>query len=199
MPETQHYSVVFSGTLAGQFVQSVLHVKSEIATPVNSFASALLIAQDINDNGVQEAWMDMLPVDYLMTSLRVRRIDGTGGATAILIRGQLTQPDGQRAGAINSAQVNPVITWIGTTSPDKPGKTFVPGVSEDDLNEMVLLEAIVTAYQAFAEAWKDGGTLGGVDTWKGCIWRREAEVGDLIFAAQVSPLIGTQKKRLHPV
>jgi hypothetical protein len=202
----EHYECVFSGTLAGQFVQTVLNVKATIAVPVNAFATALLIAQDIAANGIQSSFAACLPVDYLFTSLRVKKIDGSGGPTAIVLVSDFTDPAGVRAGSISSAQVNPLIIWIGTTTPDKTGRTFIPGVSETDIDDMILVAGLITAYQAFIADWIAGGTIGGVDDYHGCIVHRTTGApphvfssGDLIFAGQVSPLIGTQRKRLHPV
>jgi hypothetical protein len=193
------YECVFSGLLAGQFVQNVLHAKVDIATPVNPFASALLLAQDISNNGLSEKYLDALPSDYTATSLRVRKISGTGGPTAIVLATTWPGAVGIRAGEISSAQVNPLITWIPTEAPDKPGRTYMPGVSEDDIDQMALSGTLVGALQIFADAWVAGGTLGGVDTWVGAIWRRVTSNIDAIFAGQVSPLIGTQRRRLHPV
>lgn len=201
------YEVVISGLLAGQFVQNVLHCQAEVATPVNPFATALLIAQDIAANGVISLYLDALPSDYLGTSLRVRKVTPPGGPTAIVLGAAWTLTAGQRTGQISSAQVNPLISWITTDEPDKPGRTYMPGVSEADIDQMALSGAIIIALQAFADGWIDGGTIGGVDTWVGSIWRRNdpngeppvPSVNDVIFAGQVSPLIGTQRRRLHPV
>lgn len=200
------YEVVFSGTLAGQFVQTVQHVQATIATPTNSFAQALLIAQDINTGGTQSGFMDCLPDVYRMTSIRVRQILPTGGATAILTAGDLTVNVGARSGGISAAQVNPLMIWIPTVAPNKTGRLFFPGVSEDDIDDMVLDAPLITAYQAFAQLWIDGGTLGGVDEWHGAVLRKSAPPPpivpvstDLIAFGQISPLIGTQRRRLRPV
>jgi hypothetical protein len=194
------YEVTFSGVLAGQFVQTVQHVKATIATPVNPFASALLIIQDINNNGLLDAWMAILPDVYTLTSMRCRRVSGTGGATAIIVGGDLTTTTGQRAGGISSAQVSPLIIWIGTTLPDKTGRLFVPGVSESDIQDMQLVAGLLTDMNLFITAWIAGGTVGSVDTYEGAIYRRTPAIAtDVIFAGQVSPLIGTQRRRLRPV
>ena len=204
---TETYEVIWNGTLAGQFVQTVQHVQAEIATPVNPFASALLIAQDINNNGIQAAFIACLPVDYLCTSLRVRKVSGTGGPTAILVQSDLAAFTGLRSGSISSAQVNPLMIWIATTTPEKTGRLFFPGISEDDIDDMVIVAPLIAIFQLFSVAWIAGGTLGGPDTYKGAIFCRArplevppvAASTDLIFAGQISPLIGTQRRRLHPV
>lgn len=200
------YEVVITGHLAGQFVQTVQHVQATIATPVNPFASALLIAQDITFGPVIDSWCSMLPIDWVGSSVRVRKVDGAGGPTAIVLVSNWSSPGGARPGSISSAQVNPLIIWIGTDTPDKTGRLFIPGVSETDIDDMVLTGGLLTAIQAFVTAWIAGGTLGGVDSYVGAIYRRArtgpppvAASTDVIFAGQVSPLIGTQRRRLRPV
>jgi hypothetical protein len=96
--------------------------------------------------------------------------------------------------------------WIPTTAPNKTGRLFFPGVSEDDIDDMVLDPTLVTAYQTFATTWIDGGTVGGVDEYHGAVLRKSAPPppivpvsSDLIAFGQVSPLIGTQRRRLRPV
>jgi hypothetical protein len=201
------YEVIWNGTLAGQFVQTVQHVQATIAVPVNPFASALLIAQDLEANGINDLWLGMLPDDYKVTSLRVRKVSGAGGPTAILTQAQLGTFQGTRSGPISSAQANPLIVWIPTTSPDKTGRVFLPGVGEPDIDQMILIGALITEMQAFIAGWIAGGTLGGVDSYRGVVYRRARPLEvppvvastDVIFAGQVSPLIGTQRRRLHPV
>ena len=196
---TENYEVVFSGTLAGQFVQTVLHAKCTIATPVNPYLTALLLLQDIETNHVGEQFTTCLPVDYVMTSMRARKVGSGGGTTAVILQAALLQPDGQRPGNISSAQVNPVLTLIGVTDVNSPGRIYFPGVSESDIDQMVLGNALIAELLNFGNKWKDGGTLGGVDSWVGGIYRRVPNTVDTIAGCQVSPWIGTQKRRLRPV
>jgi len=197
---------VISGTLAHQFVQTVQHVQANIATPVNPFASALLIAQDITSGSIISDFMGILPSDYQGTSVRVRRVLPAGGATAIVLSADWSTSAGARSGEISSAQVNPLINWIGTTDPEKTGRLFIPGVSEADIDGMALSSPIIALYNTFIATWIAGGTVGGVDTYVGAILRKSAPPppivpvsSDIIFAGQVSPLIGTQRRRLRPV
>lgn len=193
------YEIVISATLAGQFVQTVQHVLANIAITVNPFQTALNIIDDINGNGILDAFLAMVPEDYKITSIRGRRVFPVGSATAIRVGSELSGTDGLRSGSISSAQVNPCIIWIPTATPNRVGKLFVPGISEDDIEEMALVNDIVAKYNLFATAWIGGGTLGGGDEYHGCVYSREDHSADLIFAGQVSPLIGTQRRRLRPV
>jgi len=205
---TEIYQWTLSGTLAGQFVQTVQHVKAQIAAPVNPFLTGLAIAQTMVDaGGLVEKLMDCLPADYTATSLRVKQVLPTGGPEAIILANDFTSPIvGQRTGEISSAQVNPLIIWIPTTTPSKTGRIFLPGVSESDIDEMALVTALIEACNVFAAAYVAGWGIGiTADTFFGCVLRRSPTVphtplsGDTILAGQVSPLIGTQRRRLHPV
>lgn len=198
---SQVFECIFSGHLAGQFVQNILHVDYDNATSLDSFSAANDIASGLNTAGqAVDGWCGMLPQDYTLTSLRVRKLLGGGGATAIISGGLLSSNQGARTGDISSAQVAPLIIWVGTTTPDKTGRTFLPGVSEDDIDEMALVTGLQTEMNGFAVLWASGasgGTAG--QQYKGAIFRRVAGLWDLIAAGYPSPHIGTQRRRLLPM
>jgi hypothetical protein len=197
----QVYEIVPSGILGGQFVQNVLHCEVDETTPQNPFIVASQIIEEFNGAGqFVPTWLQMLPEDYKLTSLRVRRITDGGGPTAIATGGALFAQDGDRSGAISSAQVCPLIIWVGIDDPDSTGRTFLPGVSEDDVDEMTLVAGLQTEMLNFVGYWKGGGTLPtSAFPWSGCIYKRATDVGDPIIGGYVSPLIGTQRRRLRPV
>jgi len=197
----QVYEFTPSGILGGQFVQNVLHVEVDETTPENPYTVASEINTFMNGGGnFVDAWLNMLPEDYKLTSIRCRRVTGTGGPTAIIAGGALSAQDGLRTGAISSAQVSPLIIWVTTNDPDSTGRTFLPGVSEDDVDEMQLVVGLINEIDGFVNFWKGGGTLVGTGfNWGGCIYKRSGDVGDPIMGGYVSPLIGTQRRRLRPV
>jgi hypothetical protein len=195
------YEVIPSGILGGQFAQCVLHVEVDETTVQNAYIVAKSLADEFN--GLPKfvgLWCNMLPADYLMTSLRVRKLASTGGATAVIAGGALASNTGQRAGSISSAQVSPLIIWVPITDPQDTGRTFLPGISEDDIDDMQIVTGLLDEINDFVDYWKGGGTLvTPAFTWSGCIYRRASQIGDAIQAGYVSPLIGTQRRRLRPV
>lgn len=195
------YELVVSGVLAGQFVQNVLHstVDNTGSTPPFQMADELLQTWGLNGDFVSP-WCDILPDDYKITSLRCRRVLTTGGPTQIYLGANLAEDTGQRTGQISSSQVCPLLIWIGNSAPSKTGRTFLPGVSEDDINEMQMQASLLTAMDAFGTVWRDGGTTVNLSyAWGGAILRRGGPSADPITAFRVSPLIGTQRRRLRPV
>jgi hypothetical protein len=204
---TEIYECVLSGTLAGQFVQTVTHWSIENSGSTSGYA----VAKDLNEDfagsgGFIEAFVNRLPGDYVCTSSRVKKANPVGGPTNIILAGAMTASTGGAPSGISSAQVNPLVILIGTTTPSHTGRIFMPGVSEDDIDDMQYSPAWLTAmadFTAFLEASHVTSTL--AYTYRNCIGRRKKTSpynilsGDLTAAAYISPLVGTQRRRLHPV
>lgn len=197
MPEV--YECVLSGTLAGQFCQTVQHVHTDFGPAASPFGTAKEIGLDLvgADQPIMQ-YIRGLPEDYEATSLRVRRVAPTGGPTAIILAAEFTNATGERTGTISSAQVAPLLIFIPTTLPAKVGKVFYCGVSEDDIDEMALVAGLLTAMNNFGDAWTNGGSVGG-GNYVGCVYRRLTLTADDIADHYVSPHIGTQRRRLLPV
>ena len=195
------YECIISGTLAGQFVQTVLHVNCDNTLPEPPFDVAQALVDLFIGNGeLVELYCGALPADYACTSFRARRILTAGGPSAIGLSSAMAVNSGARTGNISSAQVNPVIIWIPTTNPAKTGRTFMPGVSEADIDEMVYSSGLITALDAFGTYFEDGGTLPlGSIAWTGAIYRRALSASHGITNHRVSPVVGTQRRRLRPV
>lgn len=195
------YEIVISGTLAGQFVQSVFHIGADNTgdEPPYEVAESILDALNVA-NGFLQRWCELHPASYLVTSMRVRRIGATGGPTAIMLSGAMFLADGQRTGPISSAAVNPVLIWLTTLNPAKPGRTFVCGISETDIDAMVYTASWLLAADALILSVVTPGTLAlGSIAYSFGIYRRVLLQCNDIFAGRVSPVVGTQRRRLHPV
>lgn len=198
------YEVVFTGVLAGQFVQTVQHVMADEPADNGAFVTARELIGVANFDPLVDIFLGMLPEVYTLTSVRCRRVFPAGGPTAITLAGVYTNQVGTRTGEISAAQVNPVILWIGETDEADLGKLFVPGISEDDIENMALSAAVVTAYYEWVNAWVAGFLVSAVP-YHGAIAKRAPasphnviSVRQIVYG-QVSPLIGTQRRRLRPV
>jgi len=193
------YRVTVTGYLANEFVQSVFHFTGPNTGPEPSYLRAKNLLDALNDPaGWINFFMEMVPEDYKASSLSAQRVSVGGGPKAVILADLLATSVGQRSGNISSAQANPLIIWIPAEAPSKVGKTFVPGVSEDDIDEMLLTGDLIGAINNFTDAHIAGVTV-SADELDGSVFRRATHDGDGIDYARVSPLIGTQRKRLHPV
>lgn len=200
------YECTLSGNLHGQFVQTVWCLWYDNTTAMSSFGAALAIAQYLSTATVMDQFMGCLPEDYSATSLRVKKVMTGGGPTAIVLANTFSTSVGTRTGEISSAQVNPLVTWIGIDHPSNTGRTFLPGVSEADIDGMALSATLITAINTWIGSMKDPFTVSTTDDSHFCIFTRPRLTPVVIPAAfdkfldgQLSPLIGTQRKRLHPI
>jgi len=193
------YECTLSGTLAGQFVQTVFHVNYNNGSSQPPFFAAKDIAEQLVAAGeFVVKFTDALTSTYDATSLRVRRVGPTGGPTAIVLAGGMSQSQGQRDAGISSAQVNPLVILIPSVAPAKTGRIFIPGVAESDIDNMFIVSGLITALTDLIAYMVAGTTIaGGGITF--AVLRRATKVGDPIDAGYVSPLIGTQRRRLRPV
>ncbi len=206
MPTNETYEVILSGKLAGNFVQSILHVNVTVAS-VDPWATAVdLLTSFLGSGELNENWCDCLPTDYIMTSMRARRILAAGGPTAILNQADLVVSQGQRSGVVSVSSNAPLLIWIPGTDPAKTGRTFLPGVSETDIAGNILTAPLIGAMAALGSYWATGGSTGGGDTWGGAVYRRPQPLHVPPITAlsrdiqnyRVSPTIGTQRRRQKP-
>lgn len=195
----ESYEHVITGHLSGQFVQTVLHSVIDNSGSTNPY----LVAEQLNDefagaDGLLDAFLDALPANYVGSSLRSRRVGPTGGPTAIVLADLWATGVGQRSGNIQSQQVNPLLILIPVDSPAKTGRIFMPGASETDINEGQIQSGLVVAMEALG-AYLDTGWTVAAGTGKGGVYRRATKIVDPLGYYRVSPLIGTQRRRLRPI
>lgn len=195
------YELVISGVLAGQFVQNVLHINVGNTGADPPYAIATDILDTLNSTvDFWQLWCNALPGDYRVTSARCRRVLVTGGPTAVMLGANMGASTGQRAGSIQAAQVNPVLVFVTTIRPNRPGRCFLPGLSETDCDDMTYTAGIIGVYELLIEAIVTAFSLDGATyTANFAILRRALDAGDDITAGRISPLIGTQRRRLRPV
>lgn len=195
------YELTLSGILAGQFVQNVLHVNVDNTTSANPYTVAEKLLETLNGTvDFYEDWCLATPVDYRITSARARRVLATGGPTAVMLATAMGASEGQRAGSIQAAQVNPVLVFLTTIRPNRPGRVFIPGLSENDCDDMTYESGLITAFNTLITTIVTGFTLDTLAFAANfAILRRSLSASDDISAGRISPLIGTQRRRLRPV
>jgi len=200
MPQ-ETYESVLSGVLSGQFVQTVNHWNVDNAGAVDPYSMALDLAESLSGaSGWIDALMSVCPAGYTATSVRVRRVSAGGGNTAIVLGPAFTDSVGDRTGAIQTFNANPCVVWLTTHLPNRPGKTFIPGLSETDADAGTYASGFVTAIDAFITASiAVFNTLGAGDPYQMAIFRRATGQVSDVTAGRLSPMIGTQGRRRQPV
>lgn len=196
------YELVISGTLAGQFVQNVFHLNVNNAGDQHPYTKAKEVLATINlALGFVQKWADLAPASYTVTSMRCKRVLAAGGPTAILLGSELIDAVGNRTGAVSSVQLSPVLVWITDPRPEKPGRCFIPGISETDIDAMVYTAGWLTAANALITKVTTPFVLNPSSdpTSFGVLRRNLPGISDSIDFGRISPVVGTQRRRLHPV
>jgi len=195
------YQAVVTGNSAGQFVQTVWHFLLDNTSSLDPFSAAADLSEALDSTAsVLGKMVSALPEDYHLLSLRIKRVSTPGGPTNIRLVFNNCPTDGERSGEQQSTQVNPCVIWIPQDDPDKLGRTFLPGASEDDIDQMQFSPALVTAIDEMITAFKTpADTPNASMNYQGVIWRKESSTRDIITNGYLSPLIGTQRRRLRPV
>lgn len=194
------YEVTLTGVAAGQFCQTILNVNVNNVSGDNPFKVANDLLEEWNTPGnVLELFLDCVSESYSMLSARCRRILPTGGPAQIYLAASLSATDGTRAPSIATSSLAALFIWLTTTRPTKTGRTFLPALSETDVNNNVLQPGLLAAMTLFGDMYRDGGTISSSgDQWTGAIYRRALNASDDVTNYRVSPVVGNQRRRLRP-
>jgi len=194
------FEVTVSGKLGGNFVQNIVHYVVNNSSATGAYETAVDLLNGLNESGkFVTRFCDVVPVGYTMTSLRCRRIGPTGGPTAILLQAALVEDTGQRSGNISVSSSSPLLLLLTTNRPNRLGRIFLPGVSETDVDNNILVAGLVADIQTLGDEMRVGSvTPGSGDSYNAVVYRRTLAVGDSLAATRVSQTVGTQRRRQKP-
>jgi hypothetical protein len=195
MPDELH-RVEWRGNLAGQYRDNVMHWRITGATNDTPFANSNALVQFLHTS-IRPSFMACLPPDYSLDSIFARRIGPTTGQYASVDYAAGSQPGG-RASAAVSEQLCPCITLIPPMGVKSAGRIFLPAVAKTDINLNVPLAGYVTVVNTFMNACIAGGTVAGGSAIM-VIYSRKLNTNNNISGYHLSPAIGYQRRRSHPV
>lgn len=196
----QTYSFVITGNAGGQFVQNIFHYRLDDA----GFANRLLSAKGLVDGWIaasrQDDWLSMLPSSYSLMSVKARRITNGGGPEYVDV--SLQGSTGEGGTDMEASANGPVIIWNTDGGARRIGKTFVPGISQDNMDGGEIKNAFIVTLINSANAFKGAfATVGGGGVQcVFCIPRaNDPGTRSLVVGVQVSKMIGQQRRRQLPV
>jgi hypothetical protein len=148
---TKAVRLTISGFLRGQFTQCVTAWKYTPASTETDFASAVKAAQTFITE-VASYWLGSLPVDYVGSSIRAKvfptvlyTADGTNATVQVGFNGEV----GTRTGTIATTSIAPLLIWpFEVAGKPRTGKTYMPGVTETDVNNNRLTDELQDALGA---------------------------------------------------
>jgi len=102
------------------------------------------------DTEVKSLWLACIPEDAILIGYKCRRVNNGGGPGIVL---PITGGEGTRTGHFSAGAIGPALIWSyeKLTGGWAAGRTFLPGVSEDDIQENAFAGALLTACQALID------------------------------------------------
>lgn len=199
---TEIYESMVSFQLGRQYAAIVQHWKIVDPTLPNDF----LVARDLVNAMFLEGaaptryitrLKNLLSEEVYISAIRARRIHPTGGNTFV----RWFQSDAQvgaRDGQPHTQQVAACIIWLSSADTNLTGRTFIPGISEDDLDGGRFTALYQVETNNFVERVK-AGFAPSAGLFTPVIWRRGPKVGVQIDDGYVTPHVGTQRRREKPI
>lgn len=192
------YQLIVSGHGGGEFVQNVLHFRLSEGGSGSHFEYARELCAAFAP--VLTAWEACIAATFEFTSLRAKRITGSGGPTAVV-----TFAAGAQTGSVGStigdtAQCLVFEFPVALNGKNVTGKLFMSGITKEDIEENRPSSSVEASAATFLTTLISGLTLSGaLGTADFTIYNRANTLDALATVGYVSPVIGTQRRRLHPV
>jgi hypothetical protein len=192
------YSLIASYTCGGQFAQNVWHWQFDDAlfTTTKSAAEALQIA--FGALGHITALRQILDHKVTINSLRGSCVSSPGGFEAFTpVSGANA---GLRGGDLSVSGLAPVLVHYPINLSLGRGRTFLPGISEDDVDDGIFSAgfrgAVATALATLFQNMVLTG--GGGPTAIFGYWRAKQKVFVALPNTELSENLGTMKRRMRP-
>lgn len=189
-----------TGKTNGNFWQNVIHWDCTTSGTPSKFdiAKAMNNAWAAN---VMSDWLEVMPEDSFLSSVRARVLT-TGGGPAHTLTNGVAGNGGAREGATQSASVGATLIFPSVDAGNVHiGKIFLPGAVSEDLLNGVFQPTYLGLCQVLIDTLMANVTMLGpaAGTARYKIFQRSTEIMFTPDGGYVSPRIGTQRRRLSPV
>lgn len=190
------FQLTLTGVALASYNQTALHFQSGGTSDNDTLAAG----ESLNaafETSLRTLWLNTLPGDYNLMSLRTRRVDLKPSATAISDYQYGTQY-GNRTGAVAGLQTCPSVFLIPTMGTKSGNRIFWPCIAGPDIVLSIPTSAWQTTVNTFLAAAIAGVTSGGM-TWTLCTYSRKLNSFGTVAGHNFSPVVGFQGRRRTPV
>jgi hypothetical protein len=191
------YQMSINYNADGQFATNVLHFTFDDAGFTTTSAAAVGLANGW-DNANRTRLRNLLPSAVTILSYRGRALNVPGGFEGIFIPGGGVT--GNRAGTFVAAGIGPVSILYGVGNSAKRGRIFWPGITNIDCVggriTNTLKAVIATSLAGMISTFPTVG--GGAVAVQPVIYSRSGPSSTNIGFAQMSPMVGQQRRRQVP-
>jgi len=190
------YELAISYNCGGQFAQNVLHYQFDDAT----FATSQLAAADLItkwDTANRSTLRGILSASVTIVGYKAGRISTPGGFEAhFAVSGSNA---GTRAAGISASGLSPVIVGVPVNLLGPRGRVFLPGVSENDIEDGIFTDNYRAAVNSALNTLFDDLTMtgGGAATY-GYFRRKPTKLFVALVDFLLSENLGTQRRRMRP-
>lgn len=181
---------------ASQYAECVFNWVGDLATPPSKTEAATQLNAEWNIGGATAPLFllrSVLSQDCFISSLRCRQISPVGGNTINSVFELLDFP-GLVLSPITSQQIAACIIWVNGTTPDRTGRTFIPGIPKNAIESSRFTSGYRTAIATFANRLL-GGLVVTLGTFNLVTLDRVTKTGPLVQNQYLSLRPGTQKRR----
>jgi len=181
---------------ASQLAEMVFHWVGDLATPPSKTQAAAQLNAIWEAGGATAPMLllrSLLSEDCFVSCMRCRQISPVGGNTISQTFQQAAFP-GLWAEAISAQQVAACVIWINGVTPDRTGRTFIPGVPKDAIESSRFTSTYQTAVAAFADRLL-GGLVVALGTFNLVTLDRVTKTGPIVQNQYLSLKVGTQRRR----
>lgn len=193
---TETYELAIQMDHAGQPIETLLHFKGDNLTADLTLSNGQDLINSWEANVLPD-WLTTIPASVAVNRLAARRVSAKPSAVAFIQFQRGTQP-GSGGSVACSLQLCPTIFLVPPMGTISGGKIFWPAISTTAINGNVPQSGWLTNVgTTMADMMTNFGT--GAITWQLAVFSRKLKTTSLATAYNVSPRLGYQRKRAHPV
>jgi hypothetical protein len=183
-----------------EYCENVLFFENDVdSSPTPEDDAEDLINAFISNIAV--AWLACLSSDYALGGYKAKRVNSTGGPTYVSPVSVATP--GTIGSTVSCTSVGPLVTGnyydaLATAPRWRTTRIFLPGAPGALLVENEW-QGVIPAHVASLIGLLVEPFMGVINTWTYVGWSRTHSVAYPIVGMELSFLVGTQRRRLHPV
>jgi len=197
----QYYELEVRVNVLGFPMANVFNLAINDPSVPNEYEVAASIINALNVGAGITSWMSryvrLISEQCYISNILCRRISNGGGNTAEAIL-QVDSLPGIRTGIVAATQVAATVIWVQTDVEKITGRTFIPGISIEDIDGGRFSTDYQSAIDNFIARHLSGFAV-SAGTALFQIYDRETPIGYQVSNGYLSPKPGTQRRRERPL
>lgn len=195
------YDLEIRVNVSGNHVANVFKLYIDDPTVPDEYQNAKDIIDALPVGAGPTAWLfryrALISGDCYISNIICRRSSTGGGNTAQAVLQTDTLP-GLAMGTVCATQVAGCVIWVNQDEPDVTGRSFIPGVSKEDIDGGRFFASYYERVENFIARTAAGLNISAGIAYFG-IYQRVPQTIFGITGGYLSPKVGTQRRREQPL